>query len=165
MIDRQVLLGDLQRVARDLIEDLRGRTDAVEEVRRPVRGLYDQARAAGRTDRSYEEWREDLLAQVAVGWTLGTVFVRFCEDNACHAPCYANGPPRPARTRNDPGISAEVPPERSSVRLVSANHRSASRSRGCSTAHSCATLLQSVLVRLLRASCGKRPAGAAATMR
>lgn len=92
MIDRDLLLGDLQTLTDNLVDDLRERTEEVEEIRRPVRRQYKDAREAGRTDRSYEEWREDLLAQVAVGWVLATVFVRFCEDNGLYAVPLLSGP-------------------------------------------------------------------------
>lgn len=92
MIDRRRLLTDLQRLVKGLVDGLRERTDQVDEVRTRVREQYSQAQAAGRTQRSYEEWREDLLAQVAVGWVLATVFVRFCEDNALVAAPSLSGP-------------------------------------------------------------------------
>ena len=92
MIDRELLLNDTKALAADLVDDLRARTDEVDEIRAVVRGQYQQARDAGRTDRSYEEWREDLLAQVAVGWVLGTVFVRFCEDNRLYETPLLSGP-------------------------------------------------------------------------
>lgn len=92
MIDRQPLLEDLKALTSDLVDDLRERTDDVEEIERKVRDQYETARAAGRTDRSFEEWREDLLAQVAVGWVLASVFVRFCEDNRLYDTPLLSGP-------------------------------------------------------------------------
>lgn len=92
MIDRQAVLDDLKRTTGTLVDDLRSRTEEVEEVRQYVRGLFSQAQTAGRTDHSYEEWREDLLAQVAVDWVLASVFVRFCEDNGLYATPLLSGP-------------------------------------------------------------------------
>lgn len=92
MIDRDLLLKDTKKLVSDLVDDLRRRTDDVEEIRTAVRGQYQAARDARRTDRSYEEWREDLLAQVAVGWVLATVFIRFCEDNGLYATPLLSGP-------------------------------------------------------------------------
>lgn len=92
MIDRNLLLSDAKKLVANLIDDLRLRTDEVDEIRAGVRGQYQGARSAARTDRSYEEWREDLLAQVAVGWVLGTVFVRFCEDNRLYDTPLISGP-------------------------------------------------------------------------
>lgn len=92
MIDRQLLLKDLQRLVAWLVDDLRERTDQADEVQAQVRGQFSQAQAAKRTDLSYEQWREDLLAQVAVAWVLASVFVRFCEDNGLVDPPLLSGP-------------------------------------------------------------------------
>jgi len=92
VIDRELLLDDTKALVAALVDDLRARTEEVDEIRSSVRGQYQHARDAGRTDRSYEEWREDLLAQVAVGWVLGTVFVRFCEDNRLYDTPLLSGP-------------------------------------------------------------------------
>ena len=81
MIDAKELLTDCRRVADALVDDLRARTDDHEESSESARLVYVQAQMAGRTDKTWEEWREDLLAQVASGWVLAAVFVRFCEDN------------------------------------------------------------------------------------
>lgn len=84
MIDGAVLLADTRRLADRLVNDLRQRTDSHDESRAYVEGVFSQAVAAGRTDKTFEEWREDLLAQVAAAWVLGCVFVRFCEDNGLY---------------------------------------------------------------------------------
>ena len=81
MIDAGGLLVDVRRLVVRLVDDLRERTVSHEGSRVHVEGVFGQAVAAGRTEKSFEEWREDLLAQVAAGWVLGCVFVRFCEDN------------------------------------------------------------------------------------
>ena len=49
---------------------------------RKLREEYAAAQAANRTVQSFEEWRADLITQVAVAWVLRGVFVRFLEDNA-----------------------------------------------------------------------------------
>jgi hypothetical protein len=92
VIDRQKLLNDLKPATKAFIDDLRSRSDAGDEVRVQVEAQFRAARNAGRTDRSYEEWREDLLAQVAVGWVLATVFIRFCEDNELWHEPLVSGP-------------------------------------------------------------------------
>jgi hypothetical protein len=81
VIDAVALLADTRKLADRLVDDLRVRTESDDMARIAVRGIYEQASSAGRTDKAYEEWREDLLAQVAAGWVLACVFVRFCEDN------------------------------------------------------------------------------------
>jgi hypothetical protein len=81
MINRTALLADAKALTATLVDDLRERSEADDESRVRTHGTYERARSAGRSDKSFEEWREDLLAQVAAGWVLASVFVRFCEDN------------------------------------------------------------------------------------
>ena len=92
MIERSALLADAKRLTARLVDDLRARTDHDEVPRIATRGTYDRAVSAGRTQKTYEEWREDLLAQVAAGWVLASVFVRFCEDNGLVADPLLSGP-------------------------------------------------------------------------
>ena len=82
MIDSPQLLGALTGQLTRLLDDLRQRVDTVAEVGDPLRSEYQRAFDAGRTGWTFTEWAEDRLTQVAVGWALGCVFVRFCEDNA-----------------------------------------------------------------------------------
>ena len=81
MIDSAGLLSDLQGETTTLVADLRARIDGEEPVRDPLEAEYTRAFDAGRTGRTFAEWSEERLTQVAVGWLLGCVFVRFCEDN------------------------------------------------------------------------------------
>ncbi len=81
MIDSARLLSDLQGELTTLVADLRARVDGEEPVREPLEAEYAKAFDAGRTGRTFAEWSEERLTQVAVGWLLGCVFVRFCEDN------------------------------------------------------------------------------------
>lgn len=92
MIDREQLLADLKPLVGHLVDDLRERTDADDETATRLRGEHSQARDAGRTDRSYEEWREDRLHEDATAWVLAAVFVRFCEDNELASPPLLSGP-------------------------------------------------------------------------
>ena len=46
-----------------------------------LRQEWQDAREAQRTTAPYESWLGDRITQVAVTWVLGTVFVRFSEDN------------------------------------------------------------------------------------
>jgi hypothetical protein len=92
MIDSAVLLADTRKLTDLLVEDLRGRTESDDTSRIAVRGTYERASSAGRTDKSWEEWRDDLLAQVAAGWVLACVFVRFCEDNGLYDTPLLSGP-------------------------------------------------------------------------
>ncbi len=81
MIDDAALLGDLQGELGSMVADLGGRVGEVAEVREPLEAEWRTAFDAGRTGRTFEAWLEDRLTQVAVGWLLACVFVRFSEDN------------------------------------------------------------------------------------
>ncbi|MFG2905824.1 BREX-2 system adenine-specific DNA-methyltransferase PglX [Kitasatospora sp. NPDC048286] len=81
MIDRKALLADLIKQVKAVETDLGSQVKAVEEVRVKLRGEYDQARKLGRTAATWNSWLDERITQVAVAWVLGTVFVRFCEDN------------------------------------------------------------------------------------
>ena len=81
MIDPKALLADLKGQVKALESDLRlyGVTD--ETTAAELEREWQAARDAQRTAATYETWLEDRVTQVAVAWVLGTVFVRFCEDN------------------------------------------------------------------------------------
>lgn len=92
MIDRKQLLTDLKPLLREIEADLRARCDEVAQVNADLTKEYEQARAANRTGIAFEEWRADLITQVAVAWVLSSVFVRFLEDNALILPSKISGP-------------------------------------------------------------------------
>ncbi|WP_051572994.1 BREX-2 system adenine-specific DNA-methyltransferase PglX [Streptomyces sp. PRh5] len=72
--------------------DLRERSDNVERFRRRLRNAYGQASASSRTSATYGAWRNERITQAAVAWVLGTVFVRFCEDNNLIRQSFLAGP-------------------------------------------------------------------------
>jgi hypothetical protein len=74
------LLGPLQRQDKALVADLRRQSDAVPELSAWLHEQYEAAFGT-RTGGTYESWRDEQVDQAAVAWVLGTVFVRFCEDN------------------------------------------------------------------------------------
>ncbi|WP_329056873.1 BREX-2 system adenine-specific DNA-methyltransferase PglX [Amycolatopsis sp. NBC_01488] len=80
-VDDKQLVKDLQRQVLILEDDLRQRSDEVPEFATALRAEYDDAREKKRTAATYESWRDDRVTQAAAAWVLGTVFVRFCEDN------------------------------------------------------------------------------------
>ena len=92
MIDRKLLLSDLQKQVKNLEKDLREQAESVEEVRLRLRSEYDRAFKVGRTAATWAAWRDERVTQVAVAWVLGTVFVRFCEDNGLLPDPYLAGP-------------------------------------------------------------------------
>jgi hypothetical protein len=92
MIDRQQLLADLKPLLRELEADLRARCDEVAQINADLTKEYEQARAANRAGITFEEWRADLITQVAVAWVLSSVFVRFLEDNGLISSPRISGP-------------------------------------------------------------------------
>ncbi|MCM3886262.1 BREX-2 system adenine-specific DNA-methyltransferase PglX [Frankia sp. R82] len=92
MIDRVALLKDAQRQVKDLEKDLRAQVDEVTEVGTRLRAEYDRAFKVGRTAATWSAWLGERVTQAAVAWVLGTVFVRFCEDNGLIGDPYLAGP-------------------------------------------------------------------------
>ncbi len=81
MIDRKVLLSDLKQQVKAVEADLAKQVRAVPEAGERLRGEYEQARKLGRTAATWNSWLDERITQVGVAWVLGTVFLRFCEDN------------------------------------------------------------------------------------
>jgi Metallo-beta-lactamase superfamily len=76
-----VPLKALQRQLKLLVDDLRDQSEALPELNAWLHGQYDAAYTARRTGGTYQSWRDEQVELAAVAWLLGTVFVRFCEDN------------------------------------------------------------------------------------
>lgn len=79
--NQDALLKDLRRQVSALEDDLRARSESVEEYRKRLHDEYQLAYDADRTSAPYETWRDERVTQVAAAWVLACVFVRFCEDN------------------------------------------------------------------------------------
>ncbi|MFD4132144.1 BREX-2 system adenine-specific DNA-methyltransferase PglX [Streptomyces goshikiensis] len=92
MIDRKALLNDLKKQVTAAEADLTKQVKAVEEVGNRLRAEYDRAFKLGRTAATYTPWLGERITQVAVAWVLGTVFVRFCEDNGLIPEPYLTAP-------------------------------------------------------------------------
>ncbi|MEV4372946.1 BREX-2 system adenine-specific DNA-methyltransferase PglX [Nonomuraea sp. NPDC049637] len=92
MINRTALLTDLRKQVATLENDLRtcAAEDAAVDTR--LRSEWDAARTASRTAATFESWLDDRVTQAAVAWVLGTVFLRFCEDNRLINLPYLAGP-------------------------------------------------------------------------
>lgn len=88
MIDSKVLLKALQKQVTALEKDLTptGLADARLKVE------WRAARNADRTAATFETWLGERVTQVAVAWVLGTVFLRFCEDNCLIEYPFITGP-------------------------------------------------------------------------
>jgi len=92
MLDRAALLKDLQRQVSNLEDDLRQRCGEVAELDAKLQSEWQSARDAKRTAETYAAWRDAHLTQVAAAWVLGTVFVRFLEDNHLIGEAWLSGP-------------------------------------------------------------------------
>ncbi|MEE1741450.1 BREX-2 system adenine-specific DNA-methyltransferase PglX [Streptomyces sp. BE147] len=75
----------------ELSADRADAVGAAESVAGRLRAEYDEARGLGRTAATWNAWLDERITQVAVAWVLGTVFVRFCEDNRLIPEPYLTG--------------------------------------------------------------------------
>lgn len=91
-VDKAALLKDLRKQVTALEDDLRARTDSVDEYRTGLEREYTAAREASRTAATYGAWRDERVTQAAAAWVLATVFVRFCEDNGLVDDPFIAGP-------------------------------------------------------------------------
>ncbi|WP_077193675.1 BREX-2 system adenine-specific DNA-methyltransferase PglX [Streptomyces lydicus] len=91
MIDRKALLDDLKQQVKAVETDLARQVKIVDEGPR-LRAEYERARKLGRTAATWNSWLDERVTQVAVAWVLGTVFVRFCEDNRLIPEPYLTAP-------------------------------------------------------------------------
>ncbi|MEU0677449.1 BREX-2 system adenine-specific DNA-methyltransferase PglX [Streptomyces sp. NPDC006172] len=92
MIDRKALLNDLKQQVKAVETDLGRQVKVLGDVGARLKAEYDQARKLGRTAATWTSWLDERVTQVAVAWVLGTVFVRFCEDNRLIPEPYLTGP-------------------------------------------------------------------------
>ncbi|MBQ0988188.1 BREX-2 system adenine-specific DNA-methyltransferase PglX [Streptomyces sp. F63] len=92
MIDRKALLDALKPQVKAVETDLARQVGAVEEVGTRLRSEYERARKLGRTAATWNSWLDERVTQVAVAWVLGTVFIRFCEDNRLIPEPYITAP-------------------------------------------------------------------------
>ncbi|MFE6923811.1 BREX-2 system adenine-specific DNA-methyltransferase PglX [Nocardia sp. NPDC057663] len=92
MIDRAALLSDLKKQVTAAEDDLNKQLRALPEVKSRLHDEWAHARKLNRTAATETSWLDERITQVAVAWVLGTVFVRFCEDNRLIAEPYLTGP-------------------------------------------------------------------------
>ena len=94
MIDHTALLTDLKAQVHVLEDDLRIRSGEVPEYDTALRDEWQKQKAhkAERIAATYEQWLDGEITQAAVAWILGTVFLRFCEDNELVELPYLAGP-------------------------------------------------------------------------
>ncbi|GGK66908.1 BREX-2 system adenine-specific DNA-methyltransferase PglX [Nocardia camponoti] len=92
MIDRAALLTDLKKQVSAVEADLDKQLKALPEVKSRLHDEWALARKLNRTAATEASWLGERVTQVAVAWVLGTVFVRFSEDNRLIAEPYLTGP-------------------------------------------------------------------------
>ncbi|MGF0319883.1 BREX-2 system adenine-specific DNA-methyltransferase PglX [Nocardia fluminea] len=92
MIDRAALLADLKKQVTAVEADLNLQLRALPEVKTRLHDEWAHARKLNRTAATETSWLDERITQVAVAWVLGTVFVRFCEDNRLIPEPYLTGP-------------------------------------------------------------------------
>ncbi|WP_227983161.1 BREX-2 system adenine-specific DNA-methyltransferase PglX [Nocardia spumae] len=92
MIDRAALLSDLKKQVSAAETDLHQQLRVLDEVKSRLHEEYSTAFKLKRTAATESAWLKERVTQVAVAWILGTVFVRFCEDNELIAEPYLTGP-------------------------------------------------------------------------
>lgn len=92
MIDRKALLADLKKQVGTLEGELRQRAADDADTHARLHGEWQKAREASRIAATYETWLDDRVTQAAVAWVLGTVFLRFCEDNGLIEMPFLAGP-------------------------------------------------------------------------
>ncbi|MFI5616279.1 BREX-2 system adenine-specific DNA-methyltransferase PglX [Streptomyces sp. NPDC051567] len=81
----------LEARAAGMQEDQADRIRLAESGAGRLRAEYDRARELERTAATWNAWLDERVTQVAVAWVLGTVFVRFCEDNRLIPDPYLTG--------------------------------------------------------------------------
>ncbi|MFE9763251.1 BREX-2 system adenine-specific DNA-methyltransferase PglX [Streptomyces sp. NPDC005808] len=91
-LDKDALVKDLKRLVLDLEDDLRARSESVDEFRERLEEEYRQAKEAKRIAAPYPAWRDERVTQAAAAWVLACVFVRFCEDNGLIEEPFLAGP-------------------------------------------------------------------------
>jgi uncharacterized protein DUF7008/Eco57I restriction-modification methylase len=92
VIDRAALLAALNRQTRALENDLHERASEDKTIRDRLVGEWQKAVEVRRVAATYKAWAEDLITQTAAAWILGTVFLRFCEDNGLIETPFLAGP-------------------------------------------------------------------------
>jgi hypothetical protein len=93
LIDRRALLKDLQGRVKILEKDLVEQVGNSGPLYTTLHLEYDRAFDLKRTASTWTSWRNERVTQAAVAWVLGTVFVRFCEDNGLFGnACFIAGP-------------------------------------------------------------------------
>jgi hypothetical protein len=103
IVTQPIPLSGLRSQLRALVDDLRVQSSTVPELESWLHEQYDGA-IGHRTGATFEEWCDEQLDQAGVAWLLGTVFVRFCEDNELVSGVWLAGPGR----RTEAAVQAQT---------------------------------------------------------
>lgn len=90
-LDRARLSADLAVQVTQAERELHATVAGEAELRVQLHADHDRAVAAQRNGRGWTAWLDEQVTLSAVAWVLGTVFVRWCEDNALIEP-HLSGP-------------------------------------------------------------------------
>lgn len=114
MINPGLLLADLKTQVSAVEVDLNRQVRALPEVKARFHEEWSAARKLKRTAATETSWLDERITQVAVAWVLGSVFVRFCEDNQLIPDPYLTGPDDDRRdlahARYDAYVEADTDP-------------------------------------------------------
>lgn len=92
MVDQKALLDDLKRQVKEVESDLAAQVRALPEVKQRLDIEYRTAAKLNRTAATWNTWLDERITQAAAAWVLGTVFVRFAEDNRLIPEPYLTAP-------------------------------------------------------------------------
>ncbi|MFE1468600.1 BREX-2 system adenine-specific DNA-methyltransferase PglX [Nocardiopsis dassonvillei] len=92
MVNQKALLDDLKRQVKEVESDLAAQVRVLPEVRQRLEREYSGARGVSRTAATWNTWLDERVTQAAAAWVLGTVFVRFAEDNRLIPDPYLTAP-------------------------------------------------------------------------
>ncbi|MFV2195458.1 BREX-2 system adenine-specific DNA-methyltransferase PglX [Nocardiopsis sp. LOL_012] len=92
MVDQKALLDDLKQQVSETESDLAAQVKALPEVAASLDAEYKTAARLNRTAATKSSWLTERITQAAAAWVLGTVFIRFAEDNRLIPEPYLTGP-------------------------------------------------------------------------
>ena len=92
MVDQKALLADLKRQVIKMETDLAAQVKALPQVKDRLEAEYKKAAKLNRTAATWNTWLDERVTQAAAAWVLGTVFVRFAEDNRLIPEPYLTAP-------------------------------------------------------------------------
>jgi hypothetical protein len=92
VVDQKALLDDLKRQVKEVESDLAAQVRALPDVEKRLYAEYKTAAKLNRTAATWNTWLDERVTQAAAAWVLGTVFVRFAEDNRLIPEPYLTAP-------------------------------------------------------------------------